>query len=139
MLPKGAAQSAIAPPAREMRSRSGSYRASPFMKPSNEVTVMIVQEDFDNQTSAQSKFEEYIDQLTAEIPPEIEIDSVPDDLGELYRVWYGFLFLGTFYQNFEGKWIARSGKSDEKLCCDTSDAAQAFIMATNGLLTADAA
>ncbi len=100
---------------------------------------MIVQEEFDNQTSAQSEFEEYIDQLAETIAPEIEIDSVPDELGELYRVWNSYHLLGTFYQNIEGKWVAQPCNSDDRPCCDTPMAAQIIIIAVNGLLVADAA
>jgi hypothetical protein len=38
-----------------------------------------------------------------ETAPEIEIDLVPDELGELYRVWHRIQLIGTFYQNLEGK------------------------------------
>ncbi|OUL29222.1 hypothetical protein BV378_06320 [Nostoc sp. RF31YmG] len=100
---------------------------------------MIVQEEFDNQTSAQSEFEEYIDQLAETIAPEIEIDSVPDELGELYRVWNSYHLLRTFYQNFEGKWVAQPCNSDDRPCCNTPELAQLFIIAVNGLLVADVA
>jgi len=100
---------------------------------------MIVQEEFDNQALAQSEFEEYIDQLAETIAPDIEIDSVPDDLGELYRVWNSYHLLGTFYQNVEGKWVAQPCNSDDRPCCDTAQLAQLFIIAVNGLLVADVA
>ncbi|MBW4561373.1 MAG: hypothetical protein KME32_09465 [Mojavia pulchra JT2-VF2] len=100
---------------------------------------MIVQEEFDDETSAQSEFEEYIDQLAETIAPEIEIDSVPDELGELYRVWNSYHLLGTFYQNLEGKWVAQACNRDERPCCDTPELAQLFIIAVNGLLVADVA
>ncbi len=56
------------------------------VKPRYEVIVMIVQEDFHNSALAELEFEEYVDELFEETAPEIEIDSVPDELGELYRV-----------------------------------------------------
>lgn len=68
---------------------------------------MIVQDEFDNQTLAQIEFEEYIEQLSEEIAPEIEIDSVAEEFGLLYRVWNGSRLLGTFYENLQGKWIAQ--------------------------------
>lgn len=46
--------------------------------------MMIVQDDFSNSAKAESEFEEYIDHLADPVAPEIEIDSVADDLGELY-------------------------------------------------------
>ncbi|BAY33508.1 hypothetical protein NIES2107_54060 [Nostoc carneum NIES-2107] len=101
--------------------------------------MMIVQDDFGNSALAESEFEEYIDQLADPVVPEIEIDSVPDDLGELYRVWNGSQLLGTFYQNLEGKWVAQPCNSDDRPCCDTPLAAQIIIIAVNGLLVADAA
>ncbi|BAT53459.1 hypothetical protein NOS3756_24190 [Nostoc sp. NIES-3756] len=100
---------------------------------------MITQEVFDDQTLTQSEFEAYIDQLTDPAPPEIEIDSVTDDFGELYRVWNGSQLLGTFYQNLENKWIAQPCNRDERPCCDTALQAQLIIIAVNGLLVADAA
>ncbi|MGI8501062.1 MAG: hypothetical protein ACR2LR_07965 [Hassallia sp.] len=100
---------------------------------------MMTQREFDNQASAQSEFEEYIEQKADAVAPEIEIDSVPDDIGELYRVWNGFQLLGTFYQNLEGKWIAQPCDRDERLCCETPDAAQLLIIAVSGLLIADVA
>ena len=76
---------------------------SPFVKPRYEVIVMIGQEDFDNSALAELEFEEYVDELAQETAPEIEIDSVPDELGELDRVWHRIQLIGTFYQNLEGK------------------------------------
>ena len=46
--------------------------------------MMIVQDEFDSQASAESELEDYIEQLGEKVAPEIEIDSVPDDIGELY-------------------------------------------------------
>ncbi|MFN6478833.1 hypothetical protein [Nostoc sp. DedQUE07] len=100
---------------------------------------MIVQDEFDNQASAQEEFEEYVDHLADAVAPEIEIDSVLDDLGELYRVWNGSHLLGTFYQNLEGKWVTQPCNSDKRHCCDTSASAQLLIIAVNGLLVADVA
>ncbi|WP_257236097.1 hypothetical protein [Nostoc sp. 'Peltigera malacea cyanobiont' DB3992] len=107
--------------------------------PIDEVIHMITQEVFDNQSLAQSEFEEYVEELADAVAPEIEIDSVPDDLGEMYRVWYGSQLLGTFYQNFEGKWVAQPCNRDERPCCNTPELAQIFIVAVNGLLVADVA
>jgi hypothetical protein len=91
---------------------------------------MITQEVFDDQPLLQ---------LSEELAPEIEIDSVPDELGLLYRVWNGSRLLGTFYQNLEGKWIAQPCNSIERPFYDTPLQAQLLIMAVNGLLVADAA
>lgn len=101
--------------------------------------MMIVQDDFSNSALAESEFEEYIDHLSDPVAPEIEIDSVADDLGELYRVWNGSQLLGTFYQNLEGKWVVQPCNRDDRPCCDSPLAAQIIIIAVNGLLVADAA
>ncbi|MBD2472380.1 hypothetical protein [Nostoc sp. FACHB-145] len=101
---------------------------------------MITQQVFNNQTLVQSEFGEHTDQLADAVAPEIEIDSVPDEFGELYRIWNRYHhLLGTFYQNLEGKWIAQPSNSDERPCCDTPELAQLFIIAVNGLLVADVA
>ena len=100
---------------------------------------MIIQDDFDNEASAQSEFEEHIDDLADAVAPEIEIDSVPDELGELYRVWNGSQLLGTFYQNLESKWIVQPCNSDKRHCCESSNSALLLIIAVNGLLVADVA
>jgi hypothetical protein len=100
---------------------------------------MMTQREFDNQASAQSEFEEYIEQKADAVAPEFEIDSILNDFGELYRVWYGSRLLGTFYQNLEGKWIAQPCNRDERVCCETPDAAQLLIIAVSGLLVADVA
>ncbi|MBC1214190.1 hypothetical protein GNE08_08130 [Trichormus variabilis ARAD] len=100
---------------------------------------MITQEPFDDQTLTQSELEGYVDQLTDPTPPEIEIDSVMDVFGELYRVWNGWQLLGTFYQNLEGKWVAQPCNSDERPCYETALQAQLLIIAVNGLLVADVA
>ncbi|MEH2311650.1 MAG: hypothetical protein V7K35_09655 [Nostoc sp.] len=100
---------------------------------------MITQEAFDDQTLTQSEFEEYVNQVHDPAPPEIEIDSVTDDFGELYRVWNGSQLLGTFYQNLEGKWVAQPCNRDERPCFETPLQAQLIIIAVNGLLVADVA
>ncbi len=97
---------------------------------------MMTQQEFDSQVLARSEFEEYTNSLAEEIAPKLEIDSEPDDLGELYRVWHGSRLLGTFYQNLEGKWIAQLCNRDGQICCKTSDAAQLLIIAVSGLLVA---
>ncbi|RCJ40570.1 hypothetical protein A6770_37935 [Nostoc minutum NIES-26] len=100
---------------------------------------MITQQEFNNRTLVQSEFGKHTDQLADAVAPEIEIDSVPDEFGELYRVWNSRHLLGTFYQNLEGKWIAQPCGRDERPCCDTPELAQLFIIAVNDLLVADAA
>ena len=95
---------------------------------------MITQQEFDNQALAQFQLEKYISEQAEDVAPEIEIDSVPDDFGELYRVWNGSQLLGTFYQNLEDKWVAQPCNSDDRLYCDTPLAAQVMIIAVNGLL-----
>lgn len=100
---------------------------------------MITQQIFNNQTLVQSELGKHTDQLADAVALEIEIDSVPDEFGELYRVWNSYHLLGTFYQNLEGKWVAQPSNSDERPCCDTPELAQIFIIAVNELLIADVA
>ncbi|MDZ8052205.1 MAG: hypothetical protein RMX68_030340 [Aulosira sp. ZfuVER01] len=100
---------------------------------------MIVQDEFSDSASAQSEFEKYIDQLTAPVALEIEIDSVSEVFGELYRVWNGSQLLGTFYQNLEGKWVAQPCNSEDRQFCDSAFAAQVIIIAVNSLLVVDVA
>jgi hypothetical protein len=73
-------------------------------------------------------------------PPEIEIDSVEDeDFGTLYRLWKSFYFLGSFYQNLDGKWISQPANSDCRSECDTEYQAQLVILAIQGLVVPTAA
>jgi hypothetical protein len=100
---------------------------------------MMTQEVLDTQTLAPPGFDEYINQLTKAPALQIEIDSVPDDFGELYRVWNGWHFLGTFYQNLQGKWIAQPCNGDKKYCCDSSLEAELIVIGVNYLLVTDVA
>jgi len=98
---------------------------------------MITQEVLDTQILAPSEFHKYIAQLTESTPLQIEIDSVPDDFGELYRVWNGWHFLGSFYQNLQGKWIAQHRNGNKRYCCETPLEAQVIVMAVNYLPVTD--
>ncbi|MFN6572425.1 hypothetical protein [Dendronalium sp. ChiSLP03b] len=74
------------------------------------------------------------------LAPDFEIDSIEDgDFGTLYRLWKSYHFLGSFYQNLDGKWIAQPANSDCKLECDTEYQAQLVILAMLGLVVPSAA
>ncbi len=74
------------------------------------------------------------------IAPEIEVDSdIDPDFGELYRVWYSYHLLGTFYQAADGKWIAQPCDTENRPSCNTAAEAQLLIVAMSGLLVADTA
>ncbi len=74
------------------------------------------------------------------VMPEIEVDSDIDaDFGVLYRVWYSYHLLGTFYQDVSGKWIAQPCDTEDRPRCNTASEAQLIIVAMSGLLVADTA
>ena len=95
---------------------------------------MIAQKKFDSQALAQAEFEKYINSLAEDVAPEFEIDSIPENLREIYRVWHGSHLLGIFYQNIQGTWIAQPYNTDKQLCCKTPSEAQALIIAVGKLL-----
>jgi hypothetical protein len=61
----------------------------------------------DEQAIAQAEFDQHIEKQAAVIAPEIEIDGVESENGTVYRVWNSYHFLGSFYQNSGGKWVAQ--------------------------------
>lgn len=72
--------------------------------------------------------------LELQVKPQVEIDSVEDaDFGTLYRVWNSYLFLGSFYQNLDDKWIVQPSNTDCRQECDTEYQAQLIILAMHGL------
>ncbi|BAZ33639.1 hypothetical protein NIES4074_61530 (plasmid) [Cylindrospermum sp. NIES-4074] len=88
----------------------------------------------DEQQVAQQEFDQYIEDQAQEIAPEfeivsdIEIDSVEDSVfGTLYRVWQDWRFLGSFYQDLSGKWVAQVCNSDSHPRLNTPEQAQLFI------------
>ena len=92
------------------------------------------------QQSVQLELEAHIVEQADTIAPEIEIDSVVDDFGLLYRVWYGSQLLGTFYRaDSNDKWVAQPCSADIRLLCNTNGEAQLIILAISGLLVADTA
>ena len=54
------------------------------------------------------------------------IDKEHDVFGDLYRVWLGSQFLGSFYQN-GNQWIARTAHSQEPITCETYEQAASTI------------
>ncbi|PMB08216.1 hypothetical protein CEN49_10625 [Fischerella thermalis CCMEE 5273] len=79
---------------------------------------------------AQEELDEYIEQQAQELAPEYEIDSVEDaDFGTLYRVWNSYHFLGTFYQDLDGKWVAQPASDDFRPRLSTSEQAKLVIIA----------
>lgn len=68
----------------------------------------------------------------------LEIDSLPDpDFGTLYRLWKSYHFLGSFYQNLDGEWVAQAGNC--RAYCQTEYQAQLVILAVLGLVVPSAA
>lgn len=81
-----------------------------------------------------------IEKPVQELAPDFEIDSVEDgDFGTLYRMWKSYLFLGSFYQNLDGKWISQPSNTECRQECDTEYQAQLVIFAMLGLVVPSAA
>lgn len=52
-------------------------------------------------------------QQNQELSPEFEIDSEKDaDFGELFRLWKGWQFAGSFYKALDGKWVVQPVKAE---------------------------
>ncbi|MFN6474074.1 MAG: hypothetical protein RMY36_030965 [Nostoc sp. SerVER01] len=78
--------------------------------------------------------------LQTDLVPDYEIDSAEDsDFGTLYRLWKGYHFLGSFYQNLDGRWIAQPNNTECRQECDTEYQAQLVILAMLGLVVPIAA
>ncbi|MBW4675924.1 MAG: hypothetical protein KME52_18455 [Desmonostoc geniculatum HA4340-LM1] len=93
---------------------------------------MMTQATLDTQAIAQN--------VAASIAPDYEIDSVEDgDFGTLYRMWKSYHFLGSFYQNLDGKWISQPANTDCRQESDTEYQAQLVILAMLGLVVTSAA
>lgn len=95
----------------------------------------------DEQAVAQEELNEYLETQAEEIAPEqtlvtavasIEVDSDFDaDFGIMYRVWYSYHLLGTFYRALgDGKWVAQPVGSDFRPRLDTPEQAQLTIIAS---------
>jgi hypothetical protein len=83
----------------------------------------------DEQAIAQEELDEYIEQQAQELAPEFEIDSVSEESGELYRIWRSYEFVGSFYQDLDGKWVAQPARGDFRPRCNTAEQAQMVIIA----------
>jgi len=93
----------------------------------------------DAQGFAQLELEQYIEEQAVELAPEFEIDAIYDgDFGNLYRVWFGFKLLGTFYRtDIDGLWVAQPIESDCLIRCETPEEAQLLIITVSGLLVVE--
>lgn len=59
------------------------------------------------------KLEQNPHQNFPELPPKYEIDSEKDaDFGELFRLWKGWQFAGSFYKALDGKWVVQPVKAE---------------------------
>ncbi len=88
----------------------------------------------DEQEIAQAELDQFIEQQAQEVAPEIEIDSVENENGTVYRMWNSFYFLGSFYQDVDGKWVAQPANTDCLSRCDNEHQAQLVILAMLGLV-----
>lgn len=94
----------------------------------------------DEQTIAQAELNAYIEQQAQEIAPEIEIDSDVDSTSRtVYRVFYSYHLLGTFYQNIDASWVVQSSYCNNHIQCNTETEAQLLIVAISRLLATDTA
>ncbi|OKH31170.1 hypothetical protein NIES2101_41795 [Calothrix sp. HK-06] len=74
-------------------------------------------------------------QLEHHHPREYEIDSVEDsDFGALYRLWFGWNLLGSFYQALDGKWVAQPSLIVCEERFDTAEKAQQAIIDRSSIL-----
>ncbi len=70
-----------------------------------------------------------------QLPNEYEVDSVEDlDFGALYRLWFGWNLLGSFYQALDGKWVAQPSLITCEERFDTAEKAQQAIIDRSGML-----
>jgi hypothetical protein len=72
------------------------------------------------------------------LPEEFEIDGVVDEVfGTLYRVWFSYHFIGSLYQDLDGKWIAQPVGSVVNGRFSTDAQAILIIFFATGNLVAD--
>ncbi|MHC5823388.1 MAG: hypothetical protein ACYT04_48030 [Nostoc sp.] len=83
----------------------------------------------DEQEIAQAELDQYIEQQSQEVAPLVEIDSVEEVFGTLYRVWSSYHFLGTFYQSLEGCWISQPYNTTQRASWASDTQAIAAILA----------
>lgn len=103
-----------------------------FARENHQQTQDCVNNISDEQAVAQAELDQHIEEqarrfewktedsvrphAAQELAPEFEVDSDLDaEFGILYRVWFSYHLLGTFYQNLDGFWISQPCNSDERL------------------------
>ncbi len=121
-----------------------------FARENHVVTQDCINTITDEQAAAQEELNEYIETQAEAIAPEqqpvaavttpdlIEVDSDYDPVfGIMYRVWFSYHLLGTFYQDMSGKWIAQPCNSNFRPQLNTPEQAQLVIIANYGCLATD--
>lgn len=107
-----------------------------FARETHQQTQDCINTIADEQAVAQEELNEYVEAQAQEIAPEpvasIEVDSdFHPDFGTMYRVWYSYHLLGTFYRAIgDGKWVAQPVCSDFRPRLDTPEQAQLVIIAS---------
>jgi hypothetical protein len=80
-----------------------------FAKLAHKQTTDCVNTIRDEEAVTQNELE----QQPQELAPEFEIDSEKDaDFGELFRLWKGWQFAGSFYKALDGKWVIQPVKAE---------------------------
>lgn len=71
-------------------------------------------------------------------PGQFEIDGVVDEVfGTLYRVWSSHHFIGSLYQDLDGKWVAQPVRGVVDGRFSTDQHAVLIILFVTGNLVAD--
>lgn len=67
--------------------------------------------------------------VSLELPEGYEVDSEEDeDFGELYRIWRGYNFVGSFYRGLDGRWIAQPARGEVVFNLDSDAQAQLAVI-----------
>ena len=107
-----------------------------FARSAHQTTQDCVNTIADEQNAAQEELNEYVEAQAQVLAPEVEVDSDFDpNFGIMYRVWFGYHLLGTFYQDMSGKWISQPCNSSFRPQLNTPEQAQLVIIALYGCLT----
>lgn len=82
-----------------------------FAKLTHQQTQDCVNTIRDEEVSTQNELEQQSQEQ--ELPAGYEIDSKKDaDFGELFRLWKGWQFAGSFYKTLDGKWVVQPAKAE---------------------------
>ncbi|NJL09356.1 MAG: hypothetical protein HC908_01495 [Calothrix sp. SM1_7_51] len=90
----------------------------------------VSEQFFNTHVQVQVELEQYLEQQALEIAPEFEIDSDKDsEFGELFRVWQGNEFIGSFYRSLDGSWVAQPAQGVFSPRLQSDEQAQLVLIA----------